>query len=111
VVLTSACDEPARSRIARELWVATFLVLRQLSGLTRDQYAAAQQAISDAAQRDSTGGHIITYLGGFFIPDEGRVICIFCAESPADVATVNEQAGVPFTEVLRAIELRSRSGD
>jgi hypothetical protein len=92
--------------------VATFLVLRQLPGLTRDQYAAAQQAISDAARKDSsTGGHIITYLGGFFIPDKGRVICIFCAESPTDVATVNEQAGVPFTEVLRAIELRSRSGD
>jgi hypothetical protein len=88
--------------------VATFLVLRQLPGLTRDQYVAAQQAASEAARRASISGRAIRHLGGFFIPSKGRAICIFCAESSADVATVNERAGVPFTEVLEAIELRPR---
>ena len=88
--------------------MATFLVIRQLPRLTRDQYAAAQQAASEAARQASTGGRVVRHLGGFFIPGEGRAICIFCAESRADVTTVNERAGVPFTEVLEAIELRPR---
>jgi hypothetical protein len=99
--------EPARLG-RKEPCVATFLVLRQLPGLTRDQYAAAQQAASEAARQHGVGGRIVRHLGGFFIPSRGRAICIFCAESSADVATVNERAGVPFTEILEAIELRPR---
>jgi Protein of unknown function (DUF4242) len=87
--------------------VATFLVLRQLPGLTRDQYATAQQAVSDAARQASIG-HVVRLLGGFLIPKGGRAICIFCAESLADVTSVNERARVPFTEVVEAIELRPK---
>jgi Nickel responsive protein SCO4226-like len=97
------------ARLGREEpCVATFLVLRQLPGLTRDQYAAAQQAASEAARQASIGGRIVRHLGGFLIPDRGWAICIFCAESLVDVTAVNERAGVPFTEVLEAIELRPR---
>jgi hypothetical protein len=91
--------------------VATFLVLRQLPGLTRDQYAAAQQAASDAARQASISGRVVRCLGGFLIPDRGRAICIFWAESLADVTMVNERAGVPFTEILEAIELRPRNDE
>ena len=88
--------------------MATFLVLRQLPGLTRDQYAAAQQAASEAARDASIAGRTVRHLGGFLIPDRGWAICIFCAESLADVTMVNERARVPFTEVLEAIELQPR---
>jgi Protein of unknown function (DUF4242) len=86
--------------------VATFLVLRQLPGVTRDQYAAAQQAAMDAASQSTADGRMVQYLGGFFLPGAGRAICIFGADSAADVAMVNQHAGVPFTEVLEAIEMR-----
>jgi hypothetical protein len=89
--------------------VATFLVLRQLPGLTRDQYAAAQQAASEAARQVSISGRVVRHLGGFLIPARGQAICIFCAESLVDVTMVNDQAGVPFTEILEAIELRPRN--
>ena len=92
----------------KELCVATFLVLRQLPGLTRDQYAAAQHAVGEAARQASTGGRAVRHLTCFFMPDKGRAICIFCAESLADVTAVNERAGVPFTEILEAIELRPK---
>ena len=88
--------------------MAIFLVLRQLPGLTRDQYAAAQQAASEAARQASVGGRVVRHVGGFFLPGQGRAICIFCAESLTDVTVVNERAGVPFTEVLEAIELKPR---
>ena len=89
--------------------VATFLVLRQLPGVTRDQYAAAQQAAMDAASQSSADGRLVQYLGGFFLPGVGRAICIFGADSAADIAIVNQQARVPFTEVLEAIEMRPQA--
>jgi hypothetical protein len=89
-----------------EVRVATFLVLRQLPGVTRDQYAAAQQAAMEAARQSSADGSAVRYLGGFFIPGKDRAMCVFSADSLADVATVNERAGVPFTEVVEALELR-----
>ena len=88
--------------------MATFLVIRKVPGLTKDQYSAAQQAASEAARQASICGHVVRLLGGFLMPGEGRAICIFSAESLADVTTVNERAGVPFTEVLEAVELRPR---
>ena len=88
--------------------MATFLVLRQVPGLTRDQYAAAQEAVSKEARR-VTAGRVVQLREGFFVPDSGWAICVFCAESIADVTAVNERAGVPFTEVLEAIELRPRA--
>jgi len=89
--------------------MAVFLVFRDLPGVTRDQYAAAQQAASDAAQQANVGGRVVRHLGGFYMPRGGRVICIFGADSLVDVTAVNEQAGVPSTEVLEAIELHPRS--
>jgi Nickel responsive protein SCO4226-like len=89
--------------------VATFFVLRQLPDVTRDQYAAAQLAAMDAASQSSADGHVVRYLGGFFFPGAGRAICIFDANAAADVTMVNQHTGVPFTEVLEAIEMRPRA--
>jgi Protein of unknown function (DUF4242) len=83
--------------------VATFLVFRELPGVTRDQYAAAQQAAAAAARGASRE---VRYMGGFFLPGQARAVCIFDAGSATDVAEVNERAGVPFTDVLAAIDLR-----
>ena len=97
--------ESAHLRAAKELCVATFLVLRQLLGLTRDQYAAAHQAASQVA-RQADSSRSVRVREGFLIPNKGWAICVFSAESLADVTAVNERAGVPFTEVLEVIELR-----
>lgn len=90
--------------------MTSFLVFRDLPGVTRDQYMAAQNAAADAARRSTAAGREVTYLGGFFLSGTGRVICIFDAESAADVAAVNCQAGVPVAEVIEAIDLRAASG-
>jgi hypothetical protein len=85
--------------------VATFLVFRDLPGVTRDQYSAAQRAVADTVAR-AAGSDRIRYRGGFFLPGKARAICVFEAGSAAGVAAVNQQAGVPFTEVVAAIDLR-----
>lgn len=88
--------------------MTSFLVFRDLPGVTRDQYVAAQHAAADASRRSSAVGREVRYQGGFFLPGAGRAICIFDAESAADVAAVNEQAGVPAADVVEAIDLRTR---
>ncbi len=90
--------------------MSTFLVFRDLPGVTRDQYTAAQQAAAAAARRASTPGRQIWYRGGFFLPGHARAVCIFDAESAADVTQVNSQAGVPFTDVLEAVDLQHGNG-
>jgi Nickel responsive protein SCO4226-like len=85
--------------------MTAFLVFRELPGVTRDQYSAAQRAVVDAVGRAGVSGQI-RYLGGFFLPAEARAICVFDADSAAGVTAVNEQAGVPFTQVLEAVDLR-----
>lgn len=85
--------------------MASFLVFRDLPGVTRDQYGAAQRAAADASRRLTAAGHEVRYRGGFFLPGTGRAICIFDADSAADVAEVNQQAGVPAADVVEAIDL------
>jgi hypothetical protein len=87
--------------------VTSYLVFRDLPGVTRDQYAAAQRAVGDASRRCSVAGREVSYLGGFFLPRVGRAICIFDAESAADVVAVNKRAGVPAADVVEAIDLRA----
>ncbi len=90
--------------------MASFLVFRDLPGVTRDQYEAAQHAANDAARRASVTGRAVAYLGGFFLPRDARAICIFAADSAADVTAVNALAGVPVAEVVEAIDLRAAIG-
>ena len=87
--------------------MASFLVFRDLPGVTRDQYTAAQHAVADAARRASAAGRQVAYLGGFFLPHAARAICIFDADTAADVTAVNTLAGVPATEIVEAIDLRA----
>ena len=73
--------------------------------MTRDQYTAAQRAVVDTLSRAGVS-HQIRYRGGFFLPGRARAICVFDADSAAVVTAVNEQAGVPFTQVVEAVDLR-----
>jgi Protein of unknown function (DUF4242) len=86
--------------------VACYLVFRDLPGVTRDQYAAAQRAAAAAARRATADGCPVSYLGGFFLPGTARAICVFQARSPDDVLAVNRRAGVPVTSVTEAIDAR-----
>jgi hypothetical protein len=88
--------------------VSHFLVFRDLPGVTRDQYLAAQQAIRDASMTAARSGAVVTYLGGYFLPGRGRAVCVFEAESATAISLVNTRAGVPATEVLEAIHSRPR---
>lgn len=85
-------------------------MFRDLPGLTRDQYTAAQHAADAAACRSSAAGRQVTYRGGFFLPATAQAICVFDADTAADVTAVNRQAGVPVTDIVEAIDLHTPPG-
>ena len=49
------------------------------------------------------------HTAGFFLPAQARAICVFKAGSATDVAAVNQRVGVPFTEVVEAVDLLRRA--
>ena len=79
--------------------MTAFLVFRELPGVTRDQYGAAQQAVADII---ASGSIRIRYPGGSSSPAPDPR---FRRRSAAEVIVVNKQAGVPLTDVLEAIDL------
>jgi len=83
----------------------TYLVDRDLLGLTRDQFRAAQRALGHAARRAAEAGPTVRYVRALFVPAEGRAVCVFEAPDAASVCAVNLAAGVPFTHVVEAVDL------
>ena len=83
----------------------TYLVDRNVPGLTRDQFRAAQRALSHAARRAHEGGRAVRYVRALFVPSEGRALCLFEAPDAASVHAVNLAAGVPFSHVVEALDL------
>ena len=83
----------------------TFVAERNLKGITMDQLADAQKRAIGSAARASDAGHPVRYLHSTFVPETGVCMCLFEAESAADVEQVNREANVPFTRVLPAMDL------
>ena len=82
-----------------------YVVERNLPGITIDQLAEAQRAILTVSQRFSDQGDPVRYLRCTYIPEESRCICLFEATKVDIVEQVNEEAHIPYTRVLEAIDL------
>ena len=82
----------------------TYLVFRDLPGVTRDQFVAAEHAVTDEADSARATGRAVRYVTGFFVPANAAGLCLFEGADAEEVAAVNQQAGVPFTSVVEAVE-------
>ena len=83
----------------------TYLVERELPGITVDQFAAAQRAALEAARRFTAEGLPVRYIRSTFVPSEARSMCLFEAPDSDHVRKVNEAAQIPFTRVTEALDL------
>ena len=70
----------------------TFVAERNLKGISMDQLADAQKRAIESAARMSETGRRVQYLHSTFVPDTGACMCLFEAESAADVEQVNRDA-------------------
>lgn len=83
----------------------TYLVDRDLPGLTPAQFSAAHRATLEATRRAAAGGAAVRYLFGFFVPSDGRAACLFEAPDAPSVHAVNVDSGVPFSALSEVIHM------
>jgi hypothetical protein len=85
--------------------MTVYMVERNLKGISMENLSGAQKAaISKAAQMSSEGTQI-RYLRSTFAPEDGRCMCLFDARSDADVKRLNDEAGLPYNQIVPALDL------
>lgn len=85
--------------------MAVFMVERELKGISMADLAAAQQRAIKTSNNYAAKGTPVRYIRSAFVPDDGRCMCLFDADSAESVVRVNEDARIPFTRVVPALDL------
>ncbi len=85
--------------------MSVFMVERELKGIAMDDLAAAQKAAIGKAEEMRRDGTDIRYLRTTYAPQDGRCMCLFEAPSSADVKQLNDEAGLPYSRVVPALDL------
>lgn len=77
-----------------------FMVEHNLQGLSPPQLASAHRALAEAVRRESLRGCPIRYVQRIFVPEDGRCLCLFEADHPGLVRSVNDIAQFPLANVV-----------
>ena len=85
--------------------MTTFMVERDLNGITMKDLAAAQQAAIRQAAQMTSAGTPIRYIRSAFAPLEGRCFCLFEGPCADDVRKLNDDANIPYFRVVEALDL------
>jgi len=85
--------------------MTVYMVERDLRGITMPALAAAQQAAIAQGKQMSAAGTPIRYIRSTFAPDDGRCFCLFEGGSEADVRKLNDDAMIPYSRVVIALDL------
>lgn len=85
--------------------MAIFMVERDLKGIAMDDLAGAQKAAISKAEQMRQQGSDVHYIRSTFAPEDGRCMCLFDANSEADVKRLNEEAGLPYNRIVPAMDL------
>ena len=82
-----------------------YMVERALKGIEMEDLAAAQRAAIRTAEELSAKGTPMRYIRSTFAPEDGRCMCLFEAESADAVRRLNDEAKLPYTRVVPALDL------
>lgn len=85
--------------------MSVFMVERDLKGISMEDLGGAQKAAIAKAEEMTAGGTDIRYIRSTFAPEDGRCMCLFDADSDADVKRLNDEAGLPYNRVVEALDL------
>jgi hypothetical protein len=53
----------------------------------------------------TAAGTDVRYIRSTFAPEDGRCMCLFEAQTAEDVARLNDEAQIPYTRVVDALDL------
>ncbi|MFQ5695584.1 MAG: DUF4242 domain-containing protein [Terriglobia bacterium] len=82
----------------------TYLVDRELPGVTKEQLAEAQKKVVETCQQFSSQGKAVRLIRSTFLPSASRCMCMFEAPSAEVTREVNEAAQVPFKTISEALD-------
>lgn len=85
--------------------MAVYMVDRDLPGITMEQLAAAQKAAIQTGQKLTSEGKPVRYIRSTFVPGESRCMCLFEAPNAELVKELNDQAKIPYSRVIEALDL------
>ena len=85
--------------------MSVFMVERDLKGIAMEDLAGAQKAAIGKAGEMRQGGTDIRYIRTTFAPEDGRCMCLFEARSDSDVRRLNDEAGLPYSRIVPAMDL------
>lgn len=85
--------------------MAVYMVERDLPGITLEQLGGAQKAAIDTSRRMTEDGRPVRYIRSTYVPGEARCMCLFEAPNAQRVREVNEEAQIPFTRIVEALDL------
>lgn len=85
--------------------MAVYMVERDLKGISMEALGGAQKAAIAKAADMRKSGTEISYIRSTFAPDDGRCMCLFKAPSAETVKRLNDDAGLPYTRVVEALDL------
>jgi hypothetical protein len=82
-----------------------YLVERNLKGIAMSDLAAAQKAAIGTANAYTAKGTPMRYIRSTFALEDGRCMCLFEASSAEDVKRLNDEAKLPYSRVVEALDL------
>lgn len=86
--------------------MTVYMVERDLKGIAMEDLAAAQKAAMATAETMRNEGTEVRYMHSSFVPGDGRCMCFFEGESADQVTALNDRAGLPYSRVTEALDLR-----
>ena len=85
--------------------MSVYMVERSLKGISMEDLGAAQTAAIAKAREMTAAGADVQYIRSTFAPHDGRCMCLFEAGSDAAVKRLNDEAGLPYDQVVEALDL------
>lgn len=83
----------------------SFMVERDLLGITLDGLGESTDAALRGASDMRARGTPIDYVRTAFVPQDGRCMCIFQAETLEAVRALNDDAGLPYLRIVDCYDL------
>jgi hypothetical protein len=85
--------------------MTVYMVERDLKGIAMDDLAAAQKVAITTANTYAAKGTPMRYIRSTFAPEDGRCMCLFEAQKVEDVKRLNDEAKLPYSRVIEALDL------
>lgn len=85
--------------------MTVYMVERNLKDIAMDDLAAAQKLAIQTSREYSAKGTPMRYIRSTFAPEDGRCMCLFEAGNAEDVKRLNDEAKLPYLNVVEALDL------